>query len=1098
MGSALLVALPPAGAEPLASIAATPQPGAVGTQASSAPAPTPQAQALTQAAPAQTPAARQAQPAAQPFAPPARPLTPATPEQAPPLELELQADQQGFDLLLNRFVATGQVKALLNGGRLLADRLEFDPTSRSVYASGSVRFQRGHEYLQASRLRFNLIQAEGELEDVYGVIDLETAESDFDLARQPSGALLPLSYWENPDPLLSRQASFAVADGSPAPGASATAPQPTSTKPLPGAQVLQALQSQPLAPAGQNLGAGVESYASVAATIRPLALSDWRMPPVALAPQAQSMACPLQLPPIPNWHPYPLAVTLWGGQSIDSNFGETFQFKGRLRPEYELGLGFNKRLIDAGPVALEWDSNLLGHGALAQAGGEFNQTVKYANSPAQGFGEITTGLGVRLWVQPWLSLGFVEGVSWLSTPSNYEKTFRQNYTQFLNYLGFEIEALVAPQWSLVGRVHHRSGAYGTYSGVSEGSNAYLIGLRYRFGSSPAPRQKLAMAPPLGCNDPGRSNRVRPKPLGEILNDVAMGPPGQGLTPAPTAQASGPAAPPVAPAQAEALRQQAIDASVDQRITALNYRGSLSAQQRAGTTGSFSTPTEVNTYGGARPAQIQSIRTTANSQLVAGTVSRWRFQAATLTLSPEGWRGDRVAFSNDPFTPAQSWLDAEGVEARLRANGDTVIQAKRNRLILEDRLPIPLQNNLVFKKKKDVDNRWVLATDGTDRNGFYIGHNFKPIKLGARTQLDLQPQFMAQRALNGSTTSYVLPGQPAGNAPSSQPTRIGDLFGVVARLRGPLLGFNSDISLNASTLDPSNFANGTRSWGELNRPISLPLLGEVTSRFYGAYRYRIWNGSLGEQDIYSAIGISLEQTKALPNLGVISNNYYARIGYGTFSGNLFGSTTIASFSRSSLFASLNSSLPIWTGQPLDPSLASTYPYSPVPVVPGLSLNTNLSLSLFNYSNGSVQNAYTISGGPTLTLGHFSKPFLDYTQITITGGGSRRTGQSPLSFDQLVDLGTIGVGLTQQLVGPLVFNGGIGMNIDPNSPYYGNVTGSYVELRWQRRSYELGIYYSPYEQLGGIRVKLHDFNFDGTGVPFVPYQPSTAQSARSRPF
>jgi hypothetical protein len=95
-----------------------------------------------------------------------------------------------------------------------------------------------------------------------------------------------------------------------------------------------------------------------------------------------------------------------------------------------------------------------------------------------------------------------------------------------------------------------------------------------------------------------------------------------------------------------------------------------------------------------------------------------------------------------------------------------------------------------------------------------------------------------------------------------------------------------VTLNASTLDPSNFANGTGSWGELNRPISLPLLGEVTTRLFGAYRYRIWNGSLGEQDIYSAIGISLEQTKDLPNLGAIRNNYYARIGYGTFQGNLF--------------------------------------------------------------------------------------------------------------------------------------------------------------------------------------------------------------------
>ena len=1089
MGSALLVALPPVRAQPQSPVTASLQPAAAGTQAPAAPG----ALAQTQSAPVQTQAPNQSQPTAAP----GRPLTQASPEQAPPLELELRADQQGFDLLLNRFVATGQVKALLNGGRLLADRLEFDPTSRTVYASGSVRFQRGHEYLQASRLRFNLIQAEGELEDVYGVLDLETSESDFDLARQPSGALLPLSYWDNPDPLLSRQASFALADGSPAPGSSATTPQPARAQPLPGAQVLQALARQPLALGGLPPASALESYRSVAATIRPLAVSDWTMPPVALAPQAQAMACPLVLPPIPNWHPYPLAVTVWGGQSMDSNFGATFQFKGRMRPEYELGLGFNKRLIDAGPVALEWDSNLLGHSALQQAGGEFNQSVKFANSPAQAFGEITTGLGLRLWVQPWLSLGFVEGVSWLSEPSNYEKTFRQNFTQFLNYLGFEIEALVAPQWSLVGRIHHRSGAFGTYSGVSEGSNAYLIGLRYRFGSSPTPRQTLTMAPPLGCDDPERGKRVRPKPLGEILNDVAMGPPGQGLAPVPAVQASGPAPTTVAPARAEALRQQAIDASVDQRITSLNYRGSITAQRLTQIPSNIFSTNQSNTFGGVQPDQVRLL-TSDNRPLVTGSIGRWRFQAATLLLTPEGWHGDRVAFTNDPFTPAQTWVDAQNVNARLNRNGDIVVQTKSSRLILEDRLPLPLQNNQVFKKKKEVTNPWVQESDGTDRGGYYIGRDLKPIKLGAAALLKLQPQFMVQRALSGSTSSYVLPGQPAGNAPSSQPTQIGDLFGLVARLQGPLLGFNSDITLNASTLNPSNFANGTRSWGELNRPISLPLLGEVTSRFYGAYRYRIWNGSLGEQNIYSAIGLSLEQTKALPNLGPISNSYYARIGYGTFSGNLFGSTTIASFSRSSLFASLNSSLPIWTGQPLDPSLASTYRYSPVPVIPGLSLNTNLSVSLFNYSNGTAQNAYSISGGPTLTLGHFTKPFLDYTQLTITGGGSRRTGQSPLSFDQLVDLGTIGVGLTQQIAGPLVFNGGISMNIDPNSPFYGRVTGASVELRWQRRSYEMSIFYSPYQQIGGITIKLHDFNFDGTGVPFVPYQPSTAQSARSRPF
>jgi lipopolysaccharide assembly outer membrane protein LptD (OstA) len=44
-------------------------------------------------------------------------------------------------------VATGHVKALLAGGRIMADRIEFDPTSRQLLASGSVRFQRGQQCL---------------------------------------------------------------------------------------------------------------------------------------------------------------------------------------------------------------------------------------------------------------------------------------------------------------------------------------------------------------------------------------------------------------------------------------------------------------------------------------------------------------------------------------------------------------------------------------------------------------------------------------------------------------------------------------------------------------------------------------------------------------------------------------------------------------------------------------------------------------------------------------------------------------------------------------------------------------------------------------
>ncbi|WP_411868523.1 DUF3769 domain-containing protein [Vulcanococcus limneticus] len=1039
--------------------------------------------------------------AAAPPAPASPPrLIPATPAQSPPLELQVRADQQGFDLLQNRFVATGSVQALLSGGRLLADRLEYDPTTRTVYASGSVRFQRGNQYLQASRLRYSLIQSSGELEEVYGVLDLDTTSFDLNPEQPPSAALLPLSYWERP--LLPETSRLAVAPDSTAQAA-----------------LLASLEANPLgapaaapgaaSPLPTRLGSGQEPGGGGALDVSgvPQALpSDrWRMPPMALSPAAQTMACPPPLPAIPNWHPYPWAATVWAGQMIDTNFGDTFRFKGRLRPEYLVGVGLNRRLMQAGPLALEIDTTFTGHRAARQAGGEFNQAVPFADTPAQSFGEITAGLGLRAWLQPWLSVGFVEGVSLNTAVSNYEKTYRENYTQFLNYLGFEVEALVAPEWSLVGRIHHRSGAYGTYSGVSEGSNAYLLGLRHRFGSAPDPRPKVAMAPPLGCPDPGRPLRQRVRPLEERLNAVAMGKPGQGSGEASgqtgTAPGSTSGAAKLSPRQQEELRRQAIAATVDQRVGNLQFQQSFSAERRrvTGSNTDFDQPDEVNVYGAVRPAQLQTLKTSNNKKLVTGTISRWRFQANTIAITPDGWTTDRAALTNDPYTPAQAWVDAEGVVARIEPNGDTVVEAKRNQLILEDRLPIPLQRNQRFQKERQVENRWVLGSDGEDRDGFYLGYDLKPIQLGKRGSLALQPQFMVRRALDGTTDSYPLPGEPVGSSSTSQPTRIGDLFGLLARLDATVLGLDASANLDISTFDPSNFANGMRSWGELKRPLRLPLVGDTTARLFGAYRFRSWNGTLGEQDVYSAYGVSLEQRGVLPNWGRLSSNYYWRAGVGNFQGDEFQTTDLASLWRGSVYASLNASLPLWTGKPLPPGPEAANRYTAVPVVPGLTLNVNTTATLAYYGDGTNQNTLSLSGGPTLTLGHFSKPFLDFTQFTITGGGTLRQGVSPLSFDRAVDLGTLGIGLTQQLVGPLVFSGGIGLNVDPSSPDYGESTGSYVELRWQRRAYELSVYYSPYEQLGGVRVKLNDFNFSGTGVPFVPYEPGAVDAmVRRRGF
>ena len=71
-----------------------------------------------------------------------RPLKPASAEQRPPTRIGLQADEQGFDGLLDRFVARGDVQIDLAGGRLLADRLEYETKTRTLYIAGRVRFWR--------------------------------------------------------------------------------------------------------------------------------------------------------------------------------------------------------------------------------------------------------------------------------------------------------------------------------------------------------------------------------------------------------------------------------------------------------------------------------------------------------------------------------------------------------------------------------------------------------------------------------------------------------------------------------------------------------------------------------------------------------------------------------------------------------------------------------------------------------------------------------------------------------------------------------------------------------------------------------------------
>ncbi len=960
------------------------------------------------------------------------------PKVSPPKSLELKADIQTYDSRKKLFIAQGKVELLVNGALLFADRIEFDNEFKTLHAFGSVRFKRGPNYFQASSFIYDFRNKTGELEDVYGLLELDSVLFDFSNLEKTDEDIIINS---NPD-TDKKSGELSILDKE---------------------KVISDPQSFVVETNFDKLNHPYKTD--------------------------QGMACPPSLPKPPDWQPHPWSLTLWGGQMVDSGFGEAFVFKGRKRPEYLLGIGLQKRIYRSGVFSVELEGDIFHHESFKQDGGKFNQEIPYADLPDHSFDEGIVGIGARLWVQPWLSFGVIEGVSYYTQTGQYENTFRSKSSQLLNYLGFEIEASLNRKFSLVGRLHHRSGAFGLFDGVHGGGNGYLVGFRYRWG--PERRKSLTdLAPiPIGCND----QEIRevsdhsPDQSGEEFSEEMQGDYEFTLedfspvlkTSSEKNLVSKSSNVNLTRSQEEALREKAIS-SIDQRIYDLKLNNSLTIEKRIGIPRTLRNVEDKNVFGGIQPPQLTQI---GNTKFIKGRIKRWRVQATKVFITSEGWEAERMGFTNDPYTPSQARIDAEDVVAKEEKDGSTSIKTGRNQLVLEERLSIPVARSYMLEKAEEIENRWVFGIDRDDRDGFFIGRNLKPINLFKNNQLFLQPQFNFQRAVDGKTRSYIAPGSSSESSEVVQSASLSDLLGLEAVLDGKIWNWNLEANADISTFNTTNLVNGSRYWGALSKTTELPVVGEIDTRLFSTYRYRAWNGSLGETDIYSAFG-TFFQKKGEWDWQNTTNSYLLRIGAGNYQAENYREKSISDLWRGNIFGSLTNKYQIFEGKAAKLDANHAYRYSPEAMIPGLTFDSNINFALSGYGDGRRQSLFGISGGPTATLGKFDQKAFSFTRISLSSGVTFKRGSSPFVFDQAIDLGTLGIGLTQQIYGPLLFNAGFEYNIDPASDYYGDVINSNIELRLQRRAYDFGIYFNPYKKIGGFRIRLNDFDFNGTGVPFLP--------------
>ncbi|MEH2320765.1 DUF3769 domain-containing protein [Nostoc sp.] len=455
----------------------------------------------------------------------------------------------------------------------------------------------------------------------------------------------------------------------------------------------------------------------------------------------------------------------------------------------------------------------------------------------------------------------------------------------------------------------------------------------------------------------------------------------------------------------------------------------------------------------------------------GVVNRLRFEAEHIDFYPQGWQASDVRITNDPFSPPELELRADKVTLTRETPLLDRIRTQRQRLVFDQTLslPIPVNEQTIDRRERDVTPFIVSpGYDGDKRGGLYVERGF-PVINTDNTRWTITPQLLVQRAVQ----------EGAGD--------LGALFAVKTKIN--------------SVLSPRTVVEGT---GELtsfdlnnleeNLRVNLSLrqtlgssLPHILNLQYN-YRDRLYNGSLGFQTVQSSFGGIITSPVIPLGKSGINLNYQASAQYidaNTDRQDLLKpqrENDRISLGRLQGSVTLSRGLLLWQGKPLPPTATEGLRYTPKPVVPYLQAIAAITGTSSYYSNGDNQSILTGTIGLQGQIGHFSRPFFDYTAFNISYSQGLNNGLSPFLFDRSVDNQVLSGGISQQIYGPFRLGFQTSVNLDT-----GIQTSTDYIVEYSRRTYGITLRYNPVLELGGFSIRISDFNWGGGTDPFSEVKP-----------
>ena len=170
----------------------------------------------------------------------------------------------------------------------------------------------------------------------------------------------------------------------------------------------------------------------------------------------------------------------------------------------------------------------------------------------------------------------------------------------------------------------------------------------------------------------------------------------------------------------------------------------------------------------------------------GKVHNWIFTTDRISIDGEKWKSDKAIFSNDLLQFEQVKIEINSLEVSSLKD-ELRFRSSLNYLVLDENISIPfwLGNRTLTKSGQNPDSKagWTIGYDNLDKDGVFIGRKLNSIDLADDFFLDLEPQFLVQRSLNGYTNSFVKDGDSITGEKIKRDADFADYFGFKSRITG---------------------------------------------------------------------------------------------------------------------------------------------------------------------------------------------------------------------------------------------------------------------------------------------------------------------------